>query len=63
MKSARRPATCILHAYGLSQSPHNMPLRVSGMVLTLTMIGLSAGLCLWLSAPLALRFENKAAEP
>jgi len=40
-----------------------MPLRVSGMVLTLTMIGLSAGLCLWLSAPLALRFENKAAEP
>ena len=46
----------LLHAHGLSQSPHNMPMRVTGMVLTLTMIALSAGLCLWLSAPLALRF-------
>jgi uncharacterized membrane protein YecN with MAPEG domain len=46
----------IIHAYGLSQSPHNLPLRVGGMVMTLTMIGLSAALCLWLAAPGALRF-------
>jgi uncharacterized protein len=39
----------IAHAYGLSQSPHNMPLRVAGMVLTLTMMAGAAALCLWLS--------------
>ncbi|MBX9925361.1 MAG: MAPEG family protein, partial [Hyphomicrobiaceae bacterium] len=46
----------IVHAVGLSQSPHNMPLRVSGMVMTLTMIGISAALCLWLAAPVAFKF-------
>jgi uncharacterized protein len=29
----------VLHAYGMSQSPQIMPLRVGGMVLTLTAIG------------------------
>lgn len=38
----------VIHAYGLSQSPHNMPLRVGGMVLTLNVIAIAAVGCLWL---------------
>lgn len=34
-----------VHAYGLSQSPHNLRLRVMGMMLTLGVIGLAAFLC------------------
>ena len=39
----------ILHAYGLSQTPHVLPMRVLGMVATLTSIGVSAAACLALS--------------
>ncbi|MCB1520289.1 MAG: MAPEG family protein [Hyphomicrobiaceae bacterium] len=39
------------HAYGLSQSPHNMRLRVAGMAMTFTAISISAltafGLAAW----------------
>jgi uncharacterized protein len=34
-----------VHAYGLSQTPHNFRLRVLGMWLTLATIGLLAALC------------------
>lgn len=34
------------HAYGLSQTPHIMRLRVLGMILTLTPIGLAAAVAL-----------------
>lgn len=34
-----------VHAYGLSQSPHNFRLRVAGMWLTLATIALLATLC------------------
>lgn len=34
-----------VHAYALSQTPHNLRLRVLGMWLTLTVIGLMAFLC------------------
>lgn len=34
------------HAYGLSQTPHIMRLRVLGMVLTLTPIGLAAAVAI-----------------
>jgi uncharacterized protein len=40
-----------IHAYGLSQSPHNMPLRVAGMVMTLTTIAVAAAACLAFAAP------------
>ena len=46
----------VIHAYGLSQSPHNLPLRVGGMVLTLNMIIAAAVTCAWLAAPAAFRF-------
>ena len=39
-----------IHAYGLSQTPHIMVLRVVGMVLTLTVIAIAAATCLWFSA-------------
>lgn len=32
----------VLHAFGMSQSPQIMPLRVGGMVLTLTAIGIAS---------------------
>lgn len=32
----------IVHAYGLSQTPHNLQLRVLGMVLTLTVLATAA---------------------
>jgi uncharacterized membrane protein YecN with MAPEG domain len=35
----------VLHAYGLSQTPHIVKWRVTGMVLTLTTIGVAAFLC------------------
>jgi hypothetical protein len=44
----------LLHAYGLSQTPHVMALRVAGMVLTLNAIGVAAAMCLWLALPAAL---------
>jgi uncharacterized membrane protein YecN with MAPEG domain len=34
-----------VHAYGLSQTPHNMRMRVWGMTLTFLAIGLGALLC------------------
>ncbi len=40
----------IIHAYGLSQTPHVMALRVGGMVLTLTVIAIAAALCVYLGA-------------
>lgn len=46
----------IVHAVGLSATPHILPLRVGGMVMTLTMIGATAALCLWLAAPMAFKF-------
>jgi uncharacterized membrane protein YecN with MAPEG domain len=35
----------VMHAYALSQTPHILRLRVLGMVLTFTVIGVAAGLC------------------
>lgn len=35
----------IIHAYGLSQTPHILKWRSLGMMLTLTVIGLAAFLC------------------
>lgn len=35
----------IVHAYGLSQTPHVMRARVAGMMLTITAIGAGAALC------------------
>lgn len=35
----------LLHAYGLSQTPHILKWRALGMVLTLAVIGLAAFLC------------------
>jgi hypothetical protein len=35
----------ILHAYGLSQTPHILRARVAGMILTITAIGSVAALC------------------
>ena len=32
----------VLHAVGMSLTPQNLPMRVAGMVLTLTMLGISA---------------------
>jgi uncharacterized protein len=40
----------MLHAYGLSQTPQILRYRVSGMILTLTALGLAALLCFSLSA-------------
>jgi uncharacterized protein len=40
----------VIHAYGLSQTPHIMPLRVGGMVLTLNVIAIAAATCLFLAA-------------
>ena len=40
----------VAHAYGLSQTPHILPLRVLGMVATLTAIMAGIVACLWLSA-------------
>ena len=36
----------LLHAYGLSQTPHVLPLRVAGMVMSLTAIIAAAAACL-----------------
>jgi uncharacterized protein len=35
----------VIHAYGLSQTPHIMPLRFVGMVLTITALAGGAALC------------------
>ncbi len=40
-----------MHAYGLSQTPHILRLRVGGMILTFTALALSAIICLSLSLP------------
>jgi uncharacterized protein len=45
-------ALCVgrsLHAYGLSQTPHVLRLRVLGMVMTLTVIGIAAATCIALA--------------
>jgi uncharacterized membrane protein YecN with MAPEG domain len=39
----------LLHAYGLSQTPHILKWRTIGMVLTLTVIGIAALLCFTLA--------------
>jgi len=39
----------LIHAYGLSQTPHILRYRVWGMILTFTALSLSALLCLLLS--------------
>ena len=39
----------VIHAYGLSQTPHVMPLRAGGVILTFAAILLSAIACLTLS--------------
>lgn len=39
----------LVHAYGLSQSPHVMPMRVGGMAMTFTAIFAGAAACLALS--------------
>ncbi len=44
----------IIHAYGLSQTPHIMALRVGGMVATFTAIGGAAAACLVLSVSIGL---------
>lgn len=41
----------LMHAYGLSQTPHILRLRVGGMILTFTALALSAIICLLLSLP------------
>ena len=41
----------LMHAYGLSQTPHILRLRVGGMILTFTAVALSAIICLSLSLP------------
>ena len=42
-------AARVLHAYGLSQTPHILRLRVLGMSLTFTVIGVAAALCFLLA--------------
>ena len=39
----------VVHAYGLSQNPHILPMRVVGMVATLAAIALAAAACAWFS--------------
>jgi uncharacterized membrane protein YecN with MAPEG domain len=41
----------LMHANGLSQTPHILRLRVGGMILTFTALALSAIICLSLSLP------------
>jgi uncharacterized protein len=41
-----------VHAYALSQTPHILPLRVFGMVATLSAIMAAAAACLLLSIPI-----------
>ena len=38
-----------VHAYGLSQNPHILPMRAAGMAATLAAIGLAAAACAWFS--------------
>jgi uncharacterized membrane protein YecN with MAPEG domain len=39
----------LMHAYGLSQTPHILPFRVGGMMLTLAALGIAAMMCFTLS--------------
>ena len=39
----------LIHAYGLSQTPHILRLRVLGMMATFTVIGVAAALCFLLA--------------
>lgn len=41
----------LMHAYGLSQTPHILRFRVGGIILTFTALALSAIICLSLSLP------------
>jgi uncharacterized membrane protein YecN with MAPEG domain len=41
----------LMHAYGLSQTPHILRYRVGGMMFTFTALALSAIICLSLSLP------------
>lgn len=41
----------LIHAYALSQSPHIMPLRVAGMMLTFLVLGAAAIGCITLGLP------------
>jgi uncharacterized membrane protein YecN with MAPEG domain len=39
----------VIHAYGLSQTPHILRLRALGITLTFTVIGIAAALCFLLA--------------
>ncbi|MEQ1694447.1 MAG: MAPEG family protein [Hyphomicrobiaceae bacterium] len=41
----------VLHAYALSQTPHNLPLRVAGMGLTFLVLAIAAVGCVTLGLP------------
>jgi len=41
----------VLHAYALSQTPHIMSMRVAGMFLTFTVLGVAAMACITLGLP------------
>jgi uncharacterized protein len=45
----------VLHAYGISLRPQVMAARVGGMVMTLSVLALSAVGCLWLAATTILK--------
>jgi hypothetical protein len=40
----------VCHAYGVSQSPENFRLRITGMAVTFTVLGVMAATCIILSA-------------
>jgi uncharacterized membrane protein YecN with MAPEG domain len=42
-------AARVVHAYGLSQTPHILRLRALGIMLTFTVIGIAAALCFLLA--------------
>jgi uncharacterized membrane protein YecN with MAPEG domain len=42
-------AARVIHAYGLSQTPHILRLRALGIMLTFTVIGIAAALCFLLA--------------
>ncbi len=46
----------ILHAYGVSQPKENLNLRVAGMAMTFTALGIGAALCLLGGLGIAVRF-------
>lgn len=43
----------LAHAFGISSTPQIIAGRAAGMILTMSVIGVAAGLNLWLSLPIA----------